>query len=253
VTRRLNRPNIMKILISLISLLASLGVGHLANAQGTAFTYTGRLNNNGAPVNGAYDLRFTIYDSDVGVNVVAGPLPVNAFAVANGLFSARVDFGAGIFTGPARWLEVSVRPAGAGNFSVLAPRQELTSSPYAIRAASAGTAADVSAGSVVKSLNTLKDDVTLAAGANVTLTPNGNTLTLASAGAGGSGIWSVLNNNAYYTAGKVGIGTAGPVTPLEVNGILRSTRSALAVQYIQLDGGDPGSIRLNASPLSMTW
>lgn len=96
------------------------------------------------------------------------------------------------------------------------PRQEVTSSPYAIRAATAGTAIDVANGSVVKSLNNLRDDLTLAAGANVTITPNGNTLTLASAGVGGSGIWSVNGNNAYYTAGNVGIGTSTPANKLTV-------------------------------------
>ncbi|HEY5909899.1 MAG TPA: tail fiber domain-containing protein [Verrucomicrobiae bacterium] len=42
------------------------------------------------------------------------------------------------------------------------------------------TADKVAAGQVVKSLNSLRDDVTLAPGANVTLTPSGQTLTLAS-------------------------------------------------------------------------
>src|SRR5437867_1402125 len=71
-------------------------------------------------------------------------------------------------------------------------------------------------GTVVKSLNGLRDDLTLAAGANLTITPNGNTLTLAAAGAGGSGTWSVLNNNAYYTNGNVGIGTTTPANKLTV-------------------------------------
>ncbi len=189
-----------------------------AVAQGTAFTYTGRLNNNGAPVNGAYDLRFTIYDSEGGVNIIAGPLHISPVAVANGLFSVRVDFGVGVFTGPARWLEISVRPVGIGNFATLEPRQELTSSPYAIRAATAATAGDVSAGSVVKSLNTLKGDVTLAPGANVTITPNGNTLTLAATGAGETGIWSVNGNNAFYNAGNVGIGTNNSAFKLDIAG-----------------------------------
>jgi hypothetical protein len=34
-------------------------------AQGTAFTYQGRLNNGGSPASGLYDLRFTIYDSSI--------------------------------------------------------------------------------------------------------------------------------------------------------------------------------------------
>jgi hypothetical protein len=42
------------------------------------------------------------------------------------------------------------------------------------------TAAKIAPGNVVKSLNGLKDEVTLAAGPNITLTPAGNTLTIAS-------------------------------------------------------------------------
>ena len=34
-----------------------------AAAQGTAFTYQGRLITNGSPATGSYDLRFAIYDS----------------------------------------------------------------------------------------------------------------------------------------------------------------------------------------------
>ena len=32
------------------------------HAQGTAFTYQGRLIDNGSPAGGIYDLRFAIYD-----------------------------------------------------------------------------------------------------------------------------------------------------------------------------------------------
>ena|SRR6185369_16982810 len=55
-------------------LLTSLLVSSLdAFPQGTAFTYQGRLNDNGNAANGIYDLRFTIYDAGGGSNVVAGP------------------------------------------------------------------------------------------------------------------------------------------------------------------------------------
>jgi len=43
---------------------------------------------------------------------------------------------------------------------------------------------EIAAGQVVKSVNTLKDDVTLAAGSNITITPGGNTLTINSTAAG---------------------------------------------------------------------
>jgi len=197
--------------------LAVIGAAALAHAQSTAFTYHGILNRNRAPVTGEYDMEFAVYDVENGGAAVAGPLPKNAVGVTNGLFSVRIDFLGGVFTGPPRWLEVKVRPAGNGNFETLSPRQELTSSPYSIRALTAGTAGDVSNGSVVKSLNTLKDDVTLAAGANVTIAPSGNTLTISSTGPGGN-IWSLNGANTYYNAGSVGIGTNNPVTRLTVSG-----------------------------------
>ena len=225
---------------SLCCLFNSINTIH---AQGSAFTYQGRLNNNGLPASGKYDLRFTIYDSGGGPTIVAGPVTNSAVAVSNGLFVVSLDFGASVFTGPARWLDIAVRTNGSGTFAALNPRQALTPSPYAIFA---NTASNVVSGSVVKSLNNLKDNVTLAPGTNVTITPSGNTLTIASAGAGGSGIWNLNGSDTYYNAGKVGIGTTVPATPLEANGIVRSTRSGLAIQYIQLDGGDPASIKLTA-------
>jgi hypothetical protein len=213
----------MKTKLSLFTVLALLFATGQIIAQSTAFTYHGRLNDNGVPVNGPHDMQFSVYDSEVGGQLVAGPPPQNAIEVINGLFRARIDFGAGVFTGPARWLEIQVRPAGNGNFQTLSPRQELTSSPYSIRAQTAGTAADVSNGSVVKSLNTLKDDVTLVEGANVTIAPEGNTLKISSTGPGGS-VWGLNGANAHYTAGNVGIGTTTPPAPLSV---FSSTASAL--------------------------
>jgi photosystem II stability/assembly factor-like uncharacterized protein len=103
-------------------------------AQGTAFLYQGRLNDGGNPANGNYDLRFTIYDStnNPGV-VIAGPLTNSATVVSNGLFTANLDYGPGVFTGPARWLDLGVRTNGSTNgFVVLSPRQMLTPTPYAI-------------------------------------------------------------------------------------------------------------------------
>lgn len=46
----------------------------------------------------------------------------------------------------------------------------------------------------VRTVNTLKGDVTLAAGSNVTITPSGQTLTIASSGGGGGGANTALSN-----------------------------------------------------------
>jgi cytoskeletal protein CcmA (bactofilin family) len=209
-----------------------------AHAQGTAFTYQGLLKNGIKPANGTYDLTFALYDDGTVGNLIAGPVTNAATVVSNGLFTTTIDFGPGIFTGTNYWLEIGVETNGAGgSFSVLSARQPLTPTPYAIYSATAGSAvtattadtanavsagsvtgAGIAAGQVVTSLNGLADAVTLSAGTNVTITPNGNTLTIASAGAGGNGIWSVNANNAYYTAGKVGIGTSTPKGALQVAG-----------------------------------
>jgi hypothetical protein len=54
-------------------------------------------------------------------------------------------------------------------------------------AAGAVTAEKLASGQVVKSINSLNDAVTLAAGTNVTITPSGNTLTIAATGGQSSG------------------------------------------------------------------
>lgn len=110
---------------------------HHAAAQGTAFTYQGRLNSGGAPANGIYDLQFTVYDAVSNGIAVSNPLTNSAAGVTNGLFIVTLDFGDGIFDGNSRWLEIAVSTNGANNFVTLAPRQQITPTPYAIMANSA--------------------------------------------------------------------------------------------------------------------
>ena len=110
------------------------------HAQTTAFTYQGRLTENGLAALGLYDLQFTLYDADTGGSVIAGPITNAAVAVTNGLFTSTLDFGPGVFDGSDRWLEIGVATNGSGVFNNLSPRQQITSTPYAIQAANAATA-----------------------------------------------------------------------------------------------------------------
>src|SRR4051812_46320417 len=102
-------------LISCSLFLILFGTIGSVQAQSTAFTYQGRLNFNGTPVNGTYDFQFAIYDASAAGNSVAAPVSIYGLNVVNGLFVTRIDFGVGVFTGPARWLQVSTRPAGNGS------------------------------------------------------------------------------------------------------------------------------------------
>src|SRR3954471_14701618 len=113
----------------------TLAGANSAVAQGTAFTYQGRLSDNGNPATGNYDLRFALYDSATAGSAVGQPLTNSLVAVNNGLLTVPLDFGAGVFTGPGRWLEISVRTNGSvGSYSALNPRQLVAASPYATTA-----------------------------------------------------------------------------------------------------------------------
>src|ERR1035437_1910950 len=116
--------------------LATLNSQHsIAHAQGTAFTYQGRLADNGTAATGNYDLQFTIYDAAGGGNQAGNVITNSPVAVSGGTFTTLLDFGPGVFPGANRWLQIGVRTNGsAGAFTPLNPRQALTASPYAITA-----------------------------------------------------------------------------------------------------------------------
>jgi hypothetical protein len=101
-------------LMALIALLSALNLElSTLHAQGTAFTYAGRLNNNNAVANGLYDLQFALFDAAAAGNPIGSALTTNAVAVSNGLFTVTLDFGAGMFPGADRWLNLSVKTNGA--------------------------------------------------------------------------------------------------------------------------------------------
>jgi hypothetical protein len=88
--------------IRLLAGLVAIAAAESAFAQGTAFTYQGRLFDNTNPANGNYALKFKLYDGSNSLVTLVAPV-----AVSNGLFTVTLDFGAGQFTGPARRLEVA--------------------------------------------------------------------------------------------------------------------------------------------------
>jgi hypothetical protein len=100
---------------------------------GSGFTYQGSLNDGPNPANGEYDFVFTLYDALTGGNQVGSTLTVLNQFVTNGLFTVQLDFGAQVFQGDARWLEIAVRQTeGGGSYTTLTPRQALTPAPYAL-------------------------------------------------------------------------------------------------------------------------
>jgi len=128
-TRRYSRARMV------LSVLIFLCLGQLTQAQTTSFTYQGKLSDNGGLANGSYDMQFKLFDTaTVGTGTQLGSnVTLSAVQVTNGIFTVQLDFGAGVFPGASRFLEIAVKQSGGASFTVLAPRQPVSSNPYAIR------------------------------------------------------------------------------------------------------------------------
>jgi len=128
----------MKTRFSLL-LAALCGLASVASlhAQSSAFTYQGRLTASGRPANGSHDFQFTLFGAPSGGSPVQNPVTLSAVGVTNGVFTVLLDFGASVFAGQDRWLDIAVRPAGGGTFTPLNPRQPITPTPYAVTALNA--------------------------------------------------------------------------------------------------------------------
>lgn len=112
------------------------------NAQTTAFTYQGKLNDGLNPATGAYLLQFTLWNAPVGGDQVGGTLTDVSVMAANGIFTTHLDFGEAAFDSADLFIEISVRRNVVESYTLLAPRQPVTSAPYAVRARNAYAAFD---------------------------------------------------------------------------------------------------------------
>ena len=160
-------------------LLAGLAV----QAQTSAFSYQGRLNEGGAPPTGVYDFEIRLVNE---LGAIIGVQQKLNTQVTAGIFGLSLDFGAAAFPGPARSLEIAVRPQGGPPFVTLLPRQPLLSAPYAIRALSATSAAQLGG---VDAARYVQSDV----GGNVNV--NGNLAV------SGSVSFAVVNAQTQYNLG----------------------------------------------------
>lgn len=150
----------------LIAIAGSVLLAAAASGQSAlqpSITYQGQLKFGGGPASGAFNLTFTLWDAAGSGSPPAGGtqigLPVNmpATNVSDGLFNVILneagEFGAGAFTGDARWLQIAV------NGTPLAPRQPLTAAPFAIYALNAPPAAGLWAAAGAAIHNTNAGDV----------------------------------------------------------------------------------------------
>ena len=184
-----------------IALLVAVGVGFIHAQEsapqgqmsiqaslGTAFTYQGRLMDNGHPANGTYDFRFRLYDASTGGHTVGSPLYRHDVSVQNGLFSVTLDFGYNAFTGEARWLEVAVRPGSStGSYTPLTPRQPIYAVPYALSLRPGATIRDDTSSVALNSYYRLLPPASLSWKYGIEASSNGSATNTTYIGVGGRG------------------------------------------------------------------
>ena len=131
--------SILAILAIALGLMVSPVQPAEAAPVGTAFTYEGRLIDANEPADGLYDFEFKLYDSALDGNQLASTIDVNELDVIDGYFAIALDFGAGIFDGNDRYLEIGVRAGDLSEpneYATLSPRQKVMPTPYALYAKS---------------------------------------------------------------------------------------------------------------------
>ena len=212
-----------------LALLCLLFGASAALAQTTSFSYQGRLTEGGAPPTGTYDMKFRLYDA--GGNPQGSPDTVTldspGVQVTNGVFTVQLDFGAGTFDGNARFLEISVCPHSADAnppaYTTLSPRQQIISTPYAMRsstAVSADTATTAAtattattAASATNFSGSLSGDVNGTQGATVVASVGGvSAASVASGATAANGATSANTAGAVVSRDASGNFSAGTIT-----------------------------------------
>lgn len=102
--------------------LVATTMGAQAAPQIPDFVYQGRLDQNGAPANGSFDLSFALFDAPTAGTAVGPPIEQADFPVTDGVFSVSLAF-PGAFIGTQLYLQVSVEG------TPMSPRHAIATAP----------------------------------------------------------------------------------------------------------------------------
>lgn len=244
--------------MNILGMVSSLLFTAAALAQSTAFTYQGKLQSGSAPSNGPHDFRFRLFDALSGGNQIGATQCIDNVLVSDGDFTVTLDFGQQFAATSPRFLDIQTRTeigqpcSDDFRYVLLSPRQQCTASPQANCAKSAfglsspdGAPADamivdnngrVGIGTALPQMALhirQPGPVFLLQDTNDSSTQRGEVFfwnnvntTFGSAGfQSATPVWSMVNlqNNGHIcffpgASGNVGIGTATPLSKLDVRG-----------------------------------
>lgn len=206
--RFMSSVRVMRAVVLIAPLLMVFAAGK-TGALSTGFTYQGQLLQTGLPTDGTCDFQFGLFAVDSG-GTASGTQTASPVNVTNGLFTVQLNnsgqLGANVFNGSDRWLQIAVRcPVGSGSYVTLSPRQQLTATPYALYAPTAGSAGGLSCSGCVTA-------GALGPGAvqpsNLAFTPG--TLMSITAGTGLSG-GTITTSGTISNSGVLSVGASAPL------------------------------------------
>ncbi len=147
----------MRIIKLIMAGIILLSVGQLYSEVPLKINFQGRLEESSKPVDGIRDFVFKIYDAKSDGNLIwTGE--TSSVQVSNGIFSVILETGTPVnlstatFAGP-RYIEISV------GSTVLSPRQEIVSAPYALVAQSLSADAKIGLNNIDGTAATLRANI----------------------------------------------------------------------------------------------
>ncbi len=217
-------------LLSLIILILACGLG---SAQTTEFTYQGSLAVSAVPANGNYDFQFLLFANADGGTQLGSTVVRNNHAVANGIFTVKLDFGNN-FPGVDRYLEIRVKPLAAPSYTTLTPWQMINSAPYSIKSLSSESINGLGPGDFIRN--------------SLAAQPSSN---FSISGQGAIGTNFYVGGN-FTNNGKLGVGALFPVFKLQVED---PSNNGLRVQTNTLGGsvasfGGNGDFQVDATGIA---
>jgi len=197
-----------------------------------------------------YSIEVFLYNVETG----SAPRWQDTFDVetAGGVFDIILGSGAPLlleFNAPY-WATISV--AGEAETT---PRIPLTATAYSLNAATvdngAITSGKIAPATVVRSLNTLRDDVTLTATGGLTVTTLGDTIVVDASAVGGvDHDWEVIGDDMYAEIpGNVGIGLQDPTAKLHIQKT-DGSHSEVRVEHYPSSGSASSRVQLLANSIN---
>ena len=114
------------VVLALAVLGAAVAGGRSAQAQLAPVQYQGRLTDNGAPFNGPVDVRIRAYSEAVGGTPLDFQWQIPSLQVVDGLLQFYYPQSVSVAHVDPQYLQIEVRPANVGDFTILEPRQMLS-------------------------------------------------------------------------------------------------------------------------------